>query len=156
MTRVSNFPFLSIGKIFSFSGGAKKRSNKKRTKRTNKQSNKRTKKTNKRLNKKSRKKNLSRRKATRKKVKSKKRAINKRTRAKTIKKLPKIYSKKKRSCNCDDSRTYTGKEPSPKGLGFCAHCIPLNVSMKGLDGNLWENKKFAKGKRWVKVRVDMN
>ncbi len=147
MTSLSKFPFLSIGKIFSFSGGAKKRSNKKRT---NKQSNK------KRSNKYRRKKNLSRKKATRRKIISKKREINKRTRAKTIKKLPKIYSKKKRSCNCDESRFYTGKEPSPKGLGFCAHCIPLNVSMKGLDGNLWENKEFAKGKRWVKVRVDMN
>ena len=148
MKRVSKFPFLSIGKIFSFSGGAKKRSNKKRT----------TKRTNKKKNKSSRKrqKNLSRKKATRRKIVSKKRAINKRTRAKTIKKLPKIYSKKKRQCNCDESRFYTGKEPSPKGLGFCAHCIPLNVTMKGLDGNLWENQKYSKGKRWIKVRIDMN
>ena len=68
----------------------------------------------------------------------------------------KIYSKKKRKCNCDQSRFYIGKEPSPKGLGFCAHCTPLNVTMKGLDGNLWENQKYSKGKRWVKVRVDMN
>ena len=56
----------------------------------------------------------------------------------------------------DNSRSYKGTEPSPKGLGFCAHCIPLNVTMKGLDGNLWENQKFTKGKRWVKIRVDMN
>ena len=27
--------------------------------------------------------------------------------------------------------------------------------MKGKDGNLWENKKYSKGKRWVKVRDDM-
>ena len=25
----------------------------------------------------------------------------------------------------------------------------------GKDGNLWENKKYSKGKRWVKVRDDM-
>ena len=46
---------------------------------------------------------------------------------------------------------YTGKEPSPKGLGYCARCTPLNVTMKGTDGNLWENKKYSKGKRWVRV-----
>ena len=143
---VSRFPFLSIGNIFSFSGGAKrknKRSNQKRTLRKNK-----TRKTSK--------KNLSRKKATRRKINSKKRSINKRTRAKTLKKSVKIFSKKKRKCNCDQSRFYNGKEPSPKGLGFCAHCTPLNVTMKGYDGNLWENQKYSKGKRWVKVRIDMN
>ena len=46
---------------------------------------------------------------------------------------------------------YTGKEPSPKGLGYCARCTPLNIVMRGNDGNLWENKKFSKGKRWVKA-----
>ena len=111
-----------------------------------------------------RKKNLSRKKATRRVERSNKRSINKRTnrtkgkRGKnrgTIKRK-KTLSKKKRQCNCDSSRTYHGNEPSPKGLGFCAHCTPLNVTMKGLDGNLWENQKYTKGKRWIKVRVDMN
>ena len=46
---------------------------------------------------------------------------------------------------------FTGKEPSPKGLGYCARCTPLKVTMKGTDGNLWENKKYTKGKRWVRV-----
>jgi hypothetical protein len=112
------------------------------------------------------KKNISRKKATRRVERSNKRSINKRTnrtkgkrgkRGKnrgTIKR--KTTSKKKRQCNCDTSRTYHGNEPSPKGLGFCAHCTPLNVTMKGLDGNLWENQKYTKGKRWIKVRVDMN
>ena len=45
---------------------------------------------------------------------------------------------------------FKGTEPSPKGLGYCAHCTTLNVIMKGKDGKLWENKKFSKGKRWVK------
>ena len=54
---------------------------------------------------------------------------------------------------CDKSKKayYTGEEPSPKGLGYCARCTPLNVMMKGKDGNLWENKKYSKGKRWVRV-----
>ena len=50
---------------------------------------------------------------------------------------------------------YTGNEPSPKGLGYCARHTPLKVTMKGKDGNLWENQKYSKGKRWVKVRNDM-
>ena len=112
-----------------------------------------------------RKKNISRKKATRRVERSNKRSINKRTnRTKgkrrgvnrgTVKRKT-TPSKKKRQCNCDTSRTYLGNEPSPKGLGFCAHCTPLNVTMKGLDGNLWENQKYTKGKRWIKVRVDMN
>ena len=112
------------------------------------------------------KKNISRKKATRRVERSNKRSINKRTNRKgkverkkvnrgTVKRK-KTLSKKKRQCNCDTSRTYLGNEPSPKGLGFCAHCTPLNVTMKGLDGNLWENQKYTKGKRWIKVRVDMN
>ena len=147
------FPFsflLTGGKIFSFSGGAgKKKNTKKRTKKVRKNNSRKT-------VTKTKRKNLSRKKATRKKIISKKRSINKRTRSKTLKKLPKIYSKKKRPCNCDQSRMYTGKEPSPKGLGYCAHCTPPNVTMKGLDGNLWENQKYSRGKRWVKIRVDIN
>jgi len=46
---------------------------------------------------------------------------------------------------------FTGKEPSPKGLGYCAKCTPLNITMEGKDGNLWKNKKYSKGKRWVRV-----
>lgn len=110
-----------------------------------------------------RKKNISRKKATRRIERSNKRSINKRTNRTKRKKVnrgtvkrKKTLSKKKRQCNCDTSRTYLGNEPSPKGLGFCAHCTPLNVTMKGLDGNLWENQKYTKGKRWIKVRVDMN
>ena len=148
------FSFLNAGLIQPFSnillGGTRRKT---KTKRTNKKtkSNKKTK------TKTKRKKNLSRKKATRRKNLSKKRPINKRTKAKrTLKKRPTIYSKKKRPCNCDRDRYYIGKEPSPKGLGYCAHCTPLNVTMKGLDGNLWENKKYTKGKRWVKVRIDMN
>ena len=55
------------------------------------------------------------------------------------------------ACDKSEKAYYTGKEPSPKGLGYCARCTPLNVMMKGKDGNLWENKKYSKGKRWVRV-----
>lgn len=102
------------------------------------------------------KKNLSRKKATKRKIISKKRSLRKNSlkiKRKTIKKNRKT-TKKKRVCNCDIDRFYQGNEPSPNGLGFCDHCTPLNVTMKGLDGNLWENKKFSKGKRWIKARVN--
>ena len=55
-------------------------------------------------------------------------------------------------CKGKSKRGYfKGTEPSPKGLGYCAHCTPLNLIMKGKDGNLWEIKKYTKGKRWVRV-----
>ena len=50
--------------------------------------------------------------------------------------------------NCKNILT---NDPSPAGLGYCADCIPLKVSMKGKDGNIWENMKYSKGKQWVRV-----
>ena len=42
-------------------------------------------------------------------------------------------------------------EPSPKGLGFCAHAEKLGITKKGLDGNNWKIESTAQGvKRWVK------
>jgi len=53
---------------------------------------------------------------------------------------------KTKTCQCG-SNTYTGQEDSPKGLGKCGECIPLNVMLKGKDGTLYENKKGG----WIKV-----
>ena len=63
---------------------------------------------------------------------------------KTVKRGP----MKDEPCKCN----HKGDEPSPKGLGVCAHCTPPNVTMKGKDGNLWETKKYNKSVRWVKVK----
>ena len=42
-------------------------------------------------------------------------------------------------------------EPSPKGLGYCAHAEKLGSTKKGLDGNQWKIESTAQGvKRWVK------
>jgi hypothetical protein len=95
-----------------------------------------------------RKKNLSRKKATRRKNRSNKKSLKKRTKNTKNKKRT---NRKRRQCNCDAKKLYTGKEPSPKGLGFCAHCSPENITMKGLDGELWRNEKYSKGKRWMRV-----
>lgn len=40
-------------------------------------------------------------------------------------------------CRNDDSRSYTGDEPSPKGFGWCAHAEPYNKVRKGTDGGKW-------------------
>ena len=52
-------------------------------------------------------------------------------------------------CKNNPKRTYTGKEPSPKGLGFCASGEKKGTEMKGKDGNMWVK---SKGK-WVKTTL---
>ena len=54
-------------------------------------------------------------------------------------------------CKNDIKRKYKGTEPSPKGLGYCAHAEKLGKKKKGKDKNTWiviENKNGIK--RWVK------
>lgn len=54
------------------------------------------------------------------------------------------------ACKNDTSRSYKGSEPSPKGMGYCAHAENLNTKRKGRDGNIWTIKAFGGVKRWVK------
>ena len=65
---------------------------------------------------------------------SRKRKVTRRTKKRIVSRK----SNKKR-CKCG-SHTYTGKENTPRGLGKCEECIPLNVIMKGKDGHLYEYK----------------
>ena len=54
-------------------------------------------------------------------------------------------------CKNDPKKSYKGTEPSPKGLGYCAHVEKLGSTKKGLDGNNWKIESTAQGvKRWVK------
>ena len=84
--------------------------------------------------------------------KQKKKGPNKSRRLRKIKKKmtrKKRQTKRKtktKTCQCG-SNTYTGQEDSPRGIGKCEECIPLNVMVKGKDGTLYENKKEG----WVKV-----
>lgn len=87
---------------------------------------------------------------TNKKRNSKRKSLRKSNRSRTLT-LPSISSEKTLRCKCDKKRKIKGTEPSPKGLGYCAHCTPVNVTMRGKDGKLWENVKYSKGKRWKKV-----
>ena len=84
------------------------------------------------------------------------RKLNRIVKGRTISKRKHVGTKGKYKCSigCKGKSKhgyFKGTEPSPKGLGYCAHCTPLNVIMKGKDGKLWENQKYSKGKRWVKV-----
>lgn len=54
-------------------------------------------------------------------------------------------------CINDPKKKYKGNEPSPKGLGYCAHVEEVGKVRKGLDNNNWKVETTSKGvKRWVK------
>ena len=56
------------------------------------------------------------------------------------------------NCIKDPKSTYKGTEPSPKGLGYCAHSEKVGTKMKGKDGNMWIIKSIGTNmKRWVKI-----
>lgn len=54
-------------------------------------------------------------------------------------------------CKNDSTRSYKGSEPSPKGLGYCAHAEKVGTTKKGKDGNLWIIAKRVSGKYWKRV-----
>ena len=54
-------------------------------------------------------------------------------------------------CKNDPKKFYKGDEPSPKGLGYCAHAESIGKVRKGKDGNIWKVESTSKGiKRWIK------
>lgn len=58
------------------------------------------------------------------------------------------------NCKNDKNTTYKGDEPSPKGLGYCAHAEKVGTIMKGKDGNKWIIKvTTTKIKRWQKMEI---
>ena len=60
-------------------------------------------------------------------------------------------------CKNDPTRNYKGNEPSPKGLGYCAHAEKLNKKKKGKDGNMWIVSETKKGiRRWIKENNKKN
>jgi hypothetical protein len=55
-------------------------------------------------------------------------------------------------CINDPLKTYKGEEPSPKGLGYCAHAEKEGKIKKGKDGNKYIVKEVKNGsKRWIKI-----
>lgn len=51
-------------------------------------------------------------------------------------------------CKNNPKKHYTGDEPSPKGLGYCASSEKEGKIMKGRDGNLW----IKSGGKWIKYK----
>jgi len=55
-------------------------------------------------------------------------------------------------CINNNTKTYKGNEPSPKGLGYSACSEEINKTMKGKDNNIWIVKLISnKQKRWYKI-----
>ena len=53
-------------------------------------------------------------------------------------------------CLKNSKSSYKGNEPSPKGLGYCAHCEEIGTMRIGLDGNYWIINKNKKNiKKWI-------
>ena len=58
-------------------------------------------------------------------------------------------------CKNDPTRFFTGTEPSPKGLGWCAHSMNVGNIKKGKDGNKWVIKQVKNGsKRWMMIKEE--
>ena len=53
-------------------------------------------------------------------------------------------------CKNDASRSYAGTEPSPKGVGYCAHAEKAGSVRAGRDGEQWIVARQGSGvQRWV-------
>lgn len=53
-------------------------------------------------------------------------------------------------CKNDPARSYNGNEPSPKGIGYCAHAEPTGARRVGRDGAPWVVATDANGRRFWK------
>lgn len=56
-------------------------------------------------------------------------------------------------CKNDPARTFKGDEPSPKGLGYCAHAEKAGAKRAGRDGRRYEVRLDKNGKKsWKAVK----
>ena len=56
------------------------------------------------------------------------------------------------ACKNDPTKKYKGDEPSPKGLGHCAHAEKVGTTKKGLDGRKWTVQTNKNGTKSWKPR----
>lgn len=59
-------------------------------------------------------------------------------------------------CINDETKTYKGDEPSPKGLGYSAGKLKDGDTHMGKDGNMWFVKKTTTSNRWMKQKGDIS
>jgi len=60
-------------------------------------------------------------------------------------------------CINDDKKKYSGKELSPKGIGYSADAETTGLIMKGNDGNIWivtETKRYKRWKKLIEFNID--
>lgn len=74
-----------------------------------------------------------------------------RRKKKTLKRKSRKSRKKtkkhsKKQCKCG-THHYSSQEHTPRGLGHCEECIPLNVILKGKDGKYYRNET----KGWIQI-----
>jgi hypothetical protein len=55
-------------------------------------------------------------------------------------------------CINDETKTYTGDEPTPRGLGYSASKLDIGHTQEGKDGNMYTVKKHGQYNRWVKEK----
>ena len=56
-------------------------------------------------------------------------------------------------CLNDSKKSYTGKEPSPKGCGYSASAETTGKTMKGTDENMWIVTETKTCKKWMKLKL---
>lgn len=56
-------------------------------------------------------------------------------------------------CLNDPNKTFSGKEPSPKGLGYSASAESKGKTMHGKDENMWEVVETKTCKKWMRVKT---
>ena len=59
-------------------------------------------------------------------------------------------------CKNDHKKSYKGDEPSPKGLGYCAHSENIGTIKNGKDGNKWIIIVTYKGIIIFHINLNMN
>ena len=91
---------------------------------------------------------IRRKRVSKRSLRRKKKTLRRRSRkGKTKKHSEKHYKKhSKKHCKCG-THHYSSQEHTPRGLGHCEECIPLNVILKGKDGNYYRNET----KGWIQI-----
>jgi hypothetical protein len=57
-------------------------------------------------------------------------------------------------CINDTTKSYTGKEPSPKGIGYSASCEKVGKKMKGKDNNIWIVSQTKTCLKWIREKIN--
>ena len=61
------------------------------------------------------------------------------------------------TCKNDTKSYFTGKELSPKGLGYCAKRERIGTKKRGKDNKIWIVKKRVDGiKIWTRISSKKN